>query len=101
MVDVVPTLVDDDMTKDRPAAPAEDGVDTQLIQPSAHARPARIRSGETGHAAAQRRQCPSRSTCSALRFLLRGQVFSLLCSGLGEQVRYLRPAYEATYTSFP
>lgn len=31
MVDVVSTVVDDDMAKDRLAAPAEDGVDTQMI----------------------------------------------------------------------
>jgi transposase-like protein len=31
MLDAVPTLVDDDMAKDRPAAPDKDGVDTQLI----------------------------------------------------------------------
>ncbi len=32
MLDAVPTLVDDDMAKDRPAAPDTDGVDTQLVK---------------------------------------------------------------------
>ncbi|MEV4418226.1 transposase, partial [Catellatospora sp. NPDC049609] len=32
MLDVVPTLVDDDMAKDRPATPDTDGVDTQLVR---------------------------------------------------------------------
>lgn len=32
MIDAVPTLVDDDMAKDRPAAAGKDGVDTQLIR---------------------------------------------------------------------